>query len=259
MQKLNVPIGLASPAFIWAAQNSQQSPSDPNLSQIPFDLLEMRALVAVPNSLLRSSVPAFDELLGQLLARGAGNFEDAAFHSTTDVSGGPKCIYANSGITSINAAGNGASGGNLLYGDLLAVLQKAAEAHAAPPFAWFMSARSFYLRILGLLDGSSRPLAVPTQATGLYPSVQFTLFGWPVFISSNISNTEAVSSGTNQSHIVFTNAQQYFHIAQDQAGLAIQTSLERFFDSDQTAVRAVSRIDFAIAPAAACIVLKGVN
>jgi HK97 family phage major capsid protein len=258
MQKLTVPTSLASPTFVWRAQNSVQTPSDPNLGQVSFDLKEQMALVAVPNSLLRASVPAFDEVLAQLFAQGAGQSEDAAFMATSNVSGGPPCIYAFSGVTTVNANNNSANGGTLLYTDLLAVMQKAAENKAVGPFCFIMSPRSWFSRILGMLDTSSRPLAVPTGVSGLGPAIGYNLFGYPVFITANISNTEAVGSGTNQSHIVFANP-SYLHIAQDAGGIEIATSVERFFDADQTAVRCVSRIDFSVAPAAGVVVLAGIN
>jgi HK97 family phage major capsid protein len=192
-----------------------------------------------------------------MLALGWADSEDQALMASSNVSGAPPCLAAFAGTTSVNAAGGNANGGNLVYSDLLVLLQKAAEAKAKGPLCWLMSPRSWFARILGMIDGSSRPLAVPTLASGLGPSVGYNLFGYPVFISANISNTEAVGSGTNQSHIVFANP-GYLHLAEGD-GLEIAVSTERFFDADETAIRALSMIDFSVAPAAGVCVLKGVN
>ena len=47
IQKMNVPAATASPSWIWAAQNSALTPSDPNLGQMPFVLNERRCLIAI--------------------------------------------------------------------------------------------------------------------------------------------------------------------------------------------------------------------
>jgi HK97 family phage major capsid protein len=266
-QKLNVPIALAAPRFVWMAQNSAQTATDPNLSAMSFDLKERRALVAIPNQLLAVSVPAFDTLLAQLLALAAAEHEDTAFFATSTVSGGPTALYAASGTTVINTGGS-ANGGSIAYSDLTAVLKASATAKAKGPFVWFMSPRTFYTRLLGLVDTQSRPLAIPTAFQGLSNGIaaeagrigvfpQFTLFGWPVFVTPAIQEDESNGSGTNQSHVIFMNP-SYAHIAQD-LGVEIQISTERFFDANQTAVRAVQHEDFGYAPAAGIVVLKGVN
>ena len=81
--------------------------------------------------------------------------------------------------------------------------------------------------------------------------------GWPVYITPFILENEALGSGTNQSHIIFTNP-SYLHIAQDEA-FALAISTERYFDVNQTAIRAVQHLDGAVSPAAGCVVLSGVN
>jgi HK97 family phage major capsid protein len=264
VQKLTVPVATAAPAWIWMAQNSVQTPTDPNLGQMAFDLKERRALVAVPNQLLSTSIPQFDILLSELLGLGAAAHEDTAFFASSTVSGGPVALMSASGITTITVAGS-ANGGNIGYSDVLAALAKAAAVKAAGPFVWFISPRTFYSRVMGLVDLQSRPLYIPTLTTGLYdgPIAGSTqrpvgmLMGYPVYVTPYILENETVGSGTNQSHLIFTNP-KYCHIAQD-GGIEIAVSLERFFDANQTAIRAVQHEDFGFAPAAGIIVLTGAN
>jgi HK97 family phage major capsid protein len=257
VQKLNIPQALTSPAWVWMAQNSVQQATDPNLSQVSFDLKERRALIAIPNQLIATSVPAFDTLIAQLIGLAAAEHEDTAFFASSTVSGGPACIATASGITSLNAAGGNANGGALTYQDILAVLAKAAAVKAKPPFAWYMSPRTFYQRVLGMIDTTSRPIVVPTATQGLYPSVQFSLMGWPVFVTPFILENEAVGSGSSQSHIIFSNP-SYLHIAQDDS-IAMAVSTERYFDVNQTAIRATQHLDGAVSPAAGVVILFGVN
>jgi len=266
IQKLNVVSALASPTWVWTGQNSQQTPTDPNLGQLSFNLNERRAIVAVPNQLLAVSVPAFDTLLAVLLGASAGEFEDTAMFNTTSVSGGPTAMYAASGVTIINAGGGNANGGNLTFADLTTVLATESAAKAKPPFAWYCSPRTFWQRIYSMVDLQSRPLFIPTLSQGLMggpgqPRLGIApvgnLLGYPIYITPAILNTEAVGSGSNQSHLVLANP-QYIHIAQDGA-VAIAISTERYFDSNQTAVRAVQQEDFGYAPAQGITILAGVN
>jgi HK97 family phage major capsid protein len=81
--------------------------------------------------------------------------------------------------------------------------------------------------------------------------------GYPVFVTPFILENEALGNGSNQSHIIFTNP-SYLHIVQDDA-IEMAISTERYFDANQTAVRATQHLDGAVSPAAGCVVLFGVN
>jgi HK97 family phage major capsid protein len=257
IQKMNVPTALSGPSWVWMAQNSVQTPTDPNLGQMPFDLKERRCLVAVPNQLLAVSVPAFDTLLAELIGLGAAEHEDQSFFNTTTLSGAPTALFANiANLTAVNTGGS-ANGGNIGYSDILACLSAAVTAKAKGPFAWYMSPRTFFSRVLGLVDTTSRPLTIPTLTEGLYAGVQYRLMGWPVYITPFLLENEALGSGTNQAHAIFTNP-RYLHIAAD-GNIEIAYSTERFFDANQTAIRAVQHEDFGQAPPLGIVVLRGIN
>ncbi len=258
IQKLTIPVATTAPAWVWMAQNSQQTPTDPGLGQLAFDLKERRCLVAVPNQLLATSVPAFDTLLSQLAAQGAAENEDLAFFNTTTISGAPTALYANiANLTAVNCAGS-ANGGNFSFADILSVLAAAVAAKAVGPFCWFMSPRTFFNRALALTDLQSRPITIPTLTEGLAGGVQFRLMGFPVYVTPALQENEALGSGTNQSHVVFTNPSRYIHIGQD-SGIEIAISTERYFDAMQTALRFSQHLDWGEAPGAAVVILRGVN
>jgi HK97 family phage major capsid protein len=254
-QKLTVPTALSSPAWVWTAQNSVQTPTDPNLGQMSFDLKERRALVAVPNQLIATSVPSFDTLLADLIGAGAAEHEDVAFFSTTTVSGAPTSVQATAGITFINVGGS-ANGGNIGYSDLLAVLAKASSLKMRGPFCWFLSGRSFYSRLLSMVDGQSRPLVIPTLTQGLQAPISFSLLGYPAYVTPFLTDDQTLGSGTNTGTILFTNP-KYLHIAQD-GMIELAISTEFLFSSAQTAVRAVNHEDFGVAPPQGLIALRGV-
>jgi len=257
IHKLTIPSALTSPTWEWLGQASSQALSDASPGQTAFDLKTRRCLTAVPNELLKSSVPAFDTLISQVIAQAAAEHEDTALFATTTVSGGPTAFMSTASITTLNAASNGANGGNLLFTDILAVLAKTTTVKSKSPYVWFMSGRTWWQRVLGMLDLQSRPLAIPTMTQGLAAAVAGYLMGWPVFITPAIPENEAVGSGTNQSHAILVNP-SYLLIAQDN-NLEIAVSSEFLFSSNQTAIRAVHGMDAAVAPPQGLIALKGIN
>jgi HK97 family phage major capsid protein len=257
IQKLTVPTATAVPSWVWTAQNSVQTPTDPNLGQMAFDLKERRCLIAVPNQLLAVSVPAFDTLLAELIGFGAAEHEDQAFFNTTTISGGPTALFATANIAMVNCAGS-ANGGNFSYADILTCMSTMVAAKGQGPFAWYFSPRTFYQRILGLVDLQSRPLTIPTLTEGLYAGAQYRLMGWPVYVTPYLLENEALGSGTNQAHAIFTNPSRYLHIGQD-SGIEIAFSLERLFDSAQTMIRGIQHEDFQYCPPSAVICCRGIN
>jgi HK97 family phage major capsid protein len=252
IQKLVAPTATAFPTVEFLGQNTSQTATDPNLGQVSFDLKTRRALVAIPNELLVSSTPAYDRLLAELLGEAFAEHEDSIFFDSTAASGGPTPFYAASGTTT-HLVGESANGGNLAYTDLLRTLRKSAEAKAKGSLAWYCSPRTFFDRILGLLDGNSRPV-VTQDAVGPVP---YKLFGWPVFVTPAVPNDLTNGSGSSQSYLMLANP-KYLHIAQS-GGIEIATSTEAAFATNQTLVRIAQGLDFAVAPAAGVTILKGVN
>ena len=98
------------------------------------------------------------ELIGVAFAE----HEDDSFFGTS-WSRWPTALMAASNISTVNTASS-ANGGNLAYSDLLAVLAKAAAVKAKGPFVWVMSPRTYWQRLAGFIDTTSRPIFLPGQA-----------------------------------------------------------------------------------------------
>ncbi len=263
IQKLNVPVATASPSIVWGnsagagagGQGVTLTPSDLNLAQLAFDLKSAKSLTAIPNELLAVSVPAIDQIISEILALAFAQEEQNAQVATTQATGKPLPIFAASGTTIINSNAGSANGGAVKFTDLLAVLAQFYAQKGKGNPCWFMHPTVFYKDVMGILDSSNRPII--TGFDSLEGPFQGRLFGYPVYVSAEFPTNQAVGSGTNQSYIVFTNP-QYINIA-DSGGLELMVSFERFFDSNQTALRGVRRIDFGYAPAQAVVILQGVN
>jgi len=261
IQKLNIPSETLEPTVEYLTQTTAQTPSDPNLGQLAFDLKERRALVALPNNLLRVSVPALDSIITRLLGKAFAKSEDFAFFQ--GIAGGPTAITSQVGTTVISQ-----SGASLSYKDLLNIVGTAAAAEAEGPFAWFMHPNTFFGKILGLVDANNRPIvtgyndllnqsnaAFVAETAGASGLVKYVLMGHPVYLSVRVPLH--VGSGSASSYILFTNP-SYIHIG-DQGSVEIAVSGDKYFDLNQTAIRGVGRHDFQIGPAAGVVIMTDVR
>ncbi len=254
LQDLNVPAAISAPQFIWQAQNSRQMPTDQNLGGIAFSLKLSQALVLMPLQLFRVALPQWSTILEDSFALGLAEAEDVAMHASATLVNAPLAIMSQAGITILNASGGNVSGGPLAYGDLLTVLETAVNLKVRGPWAWYMSGRS-WLRCLSINDTASRPILIPA-AEGSGPQSGH-LLGFPVFLTTSIPTNEAVSSGTNQSHIIFTNPKT-INIAES-GDVTLEASADFALDSAEVAVRVGHLIDFGYAPASSIIALVGIN
>jgi len=185
IQKLEVPVATATPTVVYRGQNTQDSATDPNLTQIAFDLFERRSLIAIPRALVRVSSPAVDTLVEELLALAFAEHEDVSAFSTSTVSNGPTSLYAASNTTT-HLVGSSANGGSLAYADILRTVRKAYAAKAKGPFVWGMSPRTYFDRVCGLEDTEGHPIVQPDATAG----IGFRLLGYPVFVSPDIPENQ---------------------------------------------------------------------
>jgi len=93
----------------------------------------------VPNQLLATSVPAFDQLLGQLIGLAAAEHEDTAMFNTTTVSG--RADRALRRRPEYDGEHRRSARRKYSYSDILAVLAQAAACEGEGPFAWFFFGR----------------------------------------------------------------------------------------------------------------------
>lgn len=259
IDKLDVPSATAVPTWAWVGQNTSTTASDPTLGQLQFRMKERRALVTVPRQLIATSRPAYDTLLSELLGIGAAEHEDTAVFATSQVTNGPNSVYA-AATTSDILVGSSANGGNIAYSDLTATMAASAAAKARGPFVWLMSPRTWYNRLLGMIDTTSRPIVTQDVVQGAQNqgmAMAGRLMGFPVFVSPAIPENQTNGSGSSQSYLVLTNP-RYIHIGQSQA-LELAVSEERYFEFNQIGIRATQVEDIQYGPEAGIVVLKGIN
>lgn len=254
IQALTVPTAVTSPTIAWVNTTSRQLPdSAATFGQLSFQLKQQQAMLEIPLQLLKVSSPSFDVILASAFAAAIAESEDAALFATSTQAGAAPAIMSAAGITTLNC-GNSANGANLSYTDIINMLAKAAALKLKGPLAWFASPRTLYQRLCGLTDAVSRPLLLPDPTEG---GSGFSLFGFPVFVSASISETESLGSGSNQSHLILCKPTA-IHIG-EASDVQMDVAMEAFFDSAQVGLRIGHWVDAAYGPAAAIIALLGIN
>ena len=99
------------------------------------------------------------------------------------------------------------------YADLVSVLDKAYTAKAVPPFCWLFHPHAFFSGVHGMLDLSSRPIVREGLAIGVQ-GIQYSLFGFPVYVSANFPVNQTYGSGSNKTYGAFLNP-NYVHLGED--------------------------------------------
>ena len=255
VSELKIPGAVTSPTFTWMSQNSQIPASDPNFSGLDFVLKSLVSLSRVSLLLFANAVPSFDVLIQDFLAFGMAETEDTAFHASSTLTNAPLALMSKAGTVSLNAASNNANGGNLLYSDLTAVIEKAVTGKARLPYSWFGTGRT-WLRLLNLISTTSQPLIIPDES--IAPQAFGTVFGFPYF-SSSIPTNEAVGSGTNQSHLIL-GPPKAIHICDDSnLEVAVATEAAGVFENGQVDLRIHKKVALDAGPSGALVFLKGIN
>jgi HK97 family phage major capsid protein len=240
---LRVPRVLADPSVAWTSEGSQISPADPNYDEVVATPRKLAALVLVSNELVMDSNPSVLDMLEMQLARAiALKFDLGVFEG----SGTPPEIRGLKNVSGINTAGacggTGTGTGGATNLDHIASAITQLETDNARATAVVMHPRTWgqMLKLKEQTSGSNKPLlqdSAGSTATGVVRSV----YGVPVFLSSQPSITETVSSSTDCSSIYVYQADQVVAVRRMDLRIEIDRSFK--FDYDQTAIRAVMRID----------------
>jgi len=275
-----IPSQTGGATAAWYGENATLSASNLTFGQLTINIRKLGALEYISNELLADSSPAADQLVKEDLANVIALKED----STYLMSNGAAPNWANApigfasypGVTTValtnDGAGNGAA---LIVGDLFRI--KLALMNANVPFdasmAWFMSPRTWD-QIAQFKDAQNRYLLETLTggnisqypAYGAYPegdegsvkgSVQGRLFGYPVYVTANITDTNTWGNAATASYLFFGRMNDVF-IA-ERAGLELMASnvAGTAFASDQTWVRGILREGLGIRHAPAVAVAGG--
>jgi HK97 family phage major capsid protein len=230
------------------SENTEITGSDPTLTGITLAPKKFAALVRASNEALEDSTPQLRAVIADDLIREMSTYLDAQMLIGTGADGQIKGLANTTGATAqaINATPTLDH-----FADAIAALE--ASNGDLTRAAFFIAPRTWArLRKQATTTGEYILSAGdPTQATR--PSV----FGVPVFTSSNIPVNLTVGQSTNNSLGILADMSQV--LVGRRLDTEILMDMSRWFEYDQTAVRVVSRVDMQVGNAAAVVVMTGLR
>lgn len=213
----------------WTEEAAAVAPSEPTFDQVELTPHKLAALTQVSNELLGDAALPVETFLAELFGEELAAKEDAAFFNG-DGANKPTGILTDASILTVEAGAVG-----ITPEDIFA-LWDALEPQYRANAAWVMNPATLGA-IRRLQDSTGRYLLVDSLAAG----APETLLGRPVYLSANMPTI-----GVGAKSIILADFQRAYYIA-DRQGMDVQRSVDRYFEQDVTAFRAIVRTDGKVA------------
>ena len=203
------------------AQIPESSVGLDEVSMLPSTLKSLKVISRVTSEVLRSSAQSLDTILKQRLATDTAKALDVALFTGNGNSNTIKGLLNQTGVAT--GVLDATKTDSLLDGIGIA------RANEVKPNRWFLSPAD-YLAIRKIKDTSGKYILQPDlTATG-----QEVLFGVPVTVTAQIPTGKAVLADMN-----------LVAVARDMSP-SITVDSSRYFDTDEVALRVVTRYDLAL-------------
>jgi len=235
----------------WVAEGALKTSSHGSFGQASLVLKEVAGLVLVTNDLLEDASPSVDAIIKQDLVAQLSLAEDLAFIQGT---GGaqPLGVYNDPLIPTVTLGGG--NGAVPTFDDLMNAMY-AIEAANASYTGWLIHPRTKNT-LRQLKDGNGQYLYHLGDLSKAEPD---RLLGLPVFKSTQIPITLTFGlSAATCSYIILGDWREFAIGEKAGAGIVLDVSKERYFELDQTAIRAVRRVDCMVRQPNAFYIIRGV-
>jgi len=251
---LRIPRLTADAAAAWVAEGATISAADPTLNETVATPRKLAVLTQASNELIADSNPdALDLLLRNHLRSLALKFDLGAFEG----SGTPPEIRGLknvAGIGSVSMGTNGATPTNLdPWADAIGTLEQAnadATAIVMHPRTWATLIK------IKEVSGSAKPVLQESAGSGSQ-GIERRLYGVPVFLTSQLSITETQGTSTDCSSSYVYQGDEIVAVRRQDARIDVDRS--RLFNSDQSEVRGILRMDLVVPNPASVVRILGIR
>ncbi len=237
--------GDATPGFFNEA--AAIAPSDPTFVTLTGTPRKLAALIQLSNEVVADSDPSIVNVLNEHVGTILGARLDLAGFEGSGAAPEIRGLRNVAGTQAISMAANGAAITNLdPISDALALLEAAnasAGAIVMPPRTWSVLRK--------LKDSTGRPL-LGDGAASTAPSV----FGVPVYVSSQLSIAEAQGTATTASSVYVYDPTQVVVVSRNDATIELDRS--RLFNQDMSELRGTLRADLLAPNPTAIVRIAGV-
>ena len=250
---LVIPRLLTDAASGFVAEGASIAATDSTADSVTAIPRKIAAITEMSNEVLADSTPALLDVVAGSLLRSCGLRYDLGAYEGSAVAPEIRGMKNVVGIQSVSMGVNGASLVNLdPIADALGLLSEVNTTGGAlvmHPRTWKLLSK------VKEASGSVRPLLSQAAAS---PSgkIERTLFGVPVFLTSQISIAETQGTGTACSSIYVYDPAQVFAVLRSDAAVFVDPY--RLSDKDMTAVRVTLRGDVVVANPAAVVRVSGI-
>ncbi|MGZ4390039.1 MAG: phage major capsid protein, partial [Gaiellaceae bacterium] len=251
---LHLPVIDADVAAAWTAEADPITPGDPTIAEVIAYPRGLKALVALSNELIADSNPSAISVVTRSMIRAlALKFDLAAFEG----SGVGVEVKGLKNVTGIQEVTLGVADGAPFTDldpfaeaiGLLAAENATATAIVLHPRTWTQ------LTKLKETAASVKPLMQESAGSGAQGVVR-SIYGVPVYVSSQLSITETQGGSGDASSAYVYQADQV--IAVRRAETRVEYDRSRLFNTDQSELRAVLRMDVVVPHPKAVCRIKGI-
>lgn len=229
----------------WYGENAQITASDQQFGQITLIPRKLAAMTIVSNELLRDSSPEAGRVVAEDLTRALSLELDRAFFLGSGSGQEPTGLLNTTGVSVVDVGTDGAAPS---IDHVLSAMGLLREDNTEP------RALVLHPRDLSALvkskDSSNRYLLDGFSADALSRAL-----GLQVFVTSQLPTNRTKGTATDAS-VAFVYDPRYIFVAIRQ-DIEVVLDGSRYFEYDQTAIRATMRVDFAVAWPQAVAVIDG--
>ena len=251
---VRLPKMSSDPVAEWTSENQELTSSDPATGEVVLAASKVATFVRVSNELFQFGEPGAIDLL---FRQGAGSLAlaiDLATFEGTGLSSQPKGLNGRNGISTISMGANGAAFADLdPFADAIGTLATS----NAQATAIIMHPRSWQAltKIKEDTGTSTKPLLQASAGSG-GQGVSGSIYGVPVFLSSQLSIAQTQGSATDASSVYVLQADQI--VVSRHGPMRVEVDRSRYFEFDQSAVRFVALMDVAVLHEAAVVQIQGI-
>src|SRR5919204_4847873 len=241
---LHVPKLTADATAAWTAEAATITASDPTLNEVIATPRKLAALTRMSNEWVDDARarPSGLGFVAQNLIRALALKLDLGIFEGSGSAPEIRGLKNVSGIGTVSMGTNGATPTNLdPFADAIGTLaQNNAEATAIVmhPRTW-----QTLSKLKEQTSGNNKPLLQESAGSGSQ-GLQRRIYGVPVYLSSQLSITETQGTSTDCSSAYVVQADQI--VAVRRRDVSIELDRSRYFESDESVLRAILRIDVVV-------------
>ena len=248
---LSVPKITASVTVGTTSENTAITPSDPTFGSITLTPKKFAAMTLVSSEALDDAMPDLRQVVATDLIRSMATAMDLQFLAGSGSGTNIRGLRNVSGVTA--GASLGTNGGTPTLDTFATALESFETAGGDVASAvWMMHPRT-WSTIRKAKDSQSRYQFQPDPTA----DARRSLWGRPVFCSTNVSITETVGTSTDCSYALLVDMSQVIVAQRKQVEVLFDSSYA--FNADQTAVRAIARMDLGVPNPAAVVLTTGIR